>query len=85
MPYKTICGHEWEPVEGHERRLRCKWCGALGYTRPKLPGARRRQERVFVYVCSVKGCHEPAVVVSRLGGTVVWQRCKKHKGTGDGG
>lgn len=84
MPYKTICGHKWELVDEHERRFRCKWCGAMGYTRKSLPGARKSQERIFVYRCSVRGCSAPAVVVSRLGGTVIWQRCERHKGGRDG-
>jgi hypothetical protein len=33
---------------------------------------------MFVYRCSVKGCTAPAVVVRRSGGTMVYQRCKKH-------
>jgi hypothetical protein len=76
--YKTICGHDWEKVDAHKRRYRCKWCGALGYTRAPMPGSRKNQERIMVYACSVAGCNEPAVAVQRSGGTMVYQRCAKH-------
>jgi hypothetical protein len=78
MPYKTICGHSWQPVPGYKRRFKCEWCGALGYTRPAAPGARKAQLKMFVYRCSVKGCTAPATVVRRSGGTMVYQRCKQH-------
>jgi hypothetical protein len=84
MSYKSICGHQWEPIEGHERRFRCKWCGAIGYIRTNPPGANRPHNKIYVYRCDVKGCFAPAVVVHRLGRTVVFQRCERHKGERDG-
>ena len=76
MPYKPGCGHRWTVLPlGPQGRLKCEWCGAVGYTRRGLPGARRKQNRIFVYICDVKGCHRDAVVV-RDGGH---KRCKKHK------
>jgi hypothetical protein len=78
MPYKTICGHSWFVFEAKHGRFKCEWCGALGYTRAPAPGAKRSSRKIFVYRCSMKGCTDPATVVRRSGGTMVYQRCKRH-------
>lgn len=69
MPYEPGCGHRW--AQTGPNRLRCEWCGAIGYTRPSLPGARRSQDRIYVYICAVKGCRESAVKTDP-------RRCKTH-------
>ena len=61
MSYKPGCGHKWVTMEGRQKQLRCEWCGALGYTRGGLPGARKAPERIYVYICDVKDCHRDAV------------------------
>lgn len=76
MVYKTICGHEWDQVSEH--RYKCKWCGAIGYTKIPLPGAGLRSRKIYIYRCTVKGCKRPAVVVRRNGNNVEYQRCDKH-------
>lgn len=73
MPYKPMCGHRWIP---HGGKLRCEWCGALGYQRKAAPGARKIHERIYVYLCEVPGCRNPAVVVEAVG-----RRCKAHRRT----
>jgi len=73
MPYKPLCGHSWEEIQGRDRHFKCEWCGAIGYTRPKLPGAKRDQDRIYVYVCGKKGCHKPAIIVV---GT--YKACEQH-------
>lgn len=70
MPYKPGCGHRWTQT-GTPNRLKCDWCGAIGYTRRSLPGARRTQDRIYVYICGVDGCRSNAVQVDPT-------RCKKH-------
>lgn len=60
MPYRSICGHRWAFVG--DGNFVCEWCGALGYQRPKAPGAKREQEKIYVRRCAVKGCLADAVV-----------------------
>ena len=71
MTYKPLCGHRWTQVGD---RLRCEWCGALGYTRGAAPGAKKKNERIYVYLCEVPGCRRPAVVVEEKG-----RRCRRHE------
>jgi hypothetical protein len=71
MPFEPGCGHKWESLEA--RQYRCEWCGVRGYSQPTPPGARRPQERIFVYVCDVRGC-KGAVVSIRDGK----KRCRRH-------
>lgn len=76
MAEKRVCGHEWEPIPDWNGRFVCIWCDAKGY-KAVVQGehAGISTERIYVYVCRIAGCREPATVKTRTR-----QVCREHAG-----
>ena len=57
----TDCAHSWKPIPNWNARYRCEWCMALAYKHIVNGGMRGKPSKMVVYLCTKKGCKEPAV------------------------
>lgn len=82
----NTCDHDggkaWDrlPVP-NEHQCRCSLCGALGYTRSRSRGPRRKNARppkVMAYSCRVKGCTNAVIERRYTTGFELANGCSEH-------
>ncbi len=64
----------------NEHQCRCELCGALGYTRRRSRGPKRRQTKpkVIAYSCRIKGCRNTVVERRYTTGFELANGCAEH-------